>query len=222
MPLQTGIFKPLDRQFYQASAKVVAPRLLGHWLLRQTSAGLVGGPIVETEAYLEGDPACHAFVGETKRNRVLWGPPGNAYVYLIYGFYNCFNAVCLPEGRAEAVLIRAVDVQSGADWMKTKRPVEKITDLTSGPGKLCVAMDIDRTLDGIDLCDANSPIFIAENPALRTYRRKSGPMITTTRIGLTQAADLPLRYYLDKSAFVSRKLKRPRKQILPAEIASVP
>jgi DNA-3-methyladenine glycosylase len=200
--------KPLPREFYEPSAKVVAPRLLGHWLIRRTREGYAGGHIIETEAYVKGDPACHAYVGMTNRNRVMWGEPGRAYVYLIYGFYFCFNTVCRPHGQAEAVLVRAVDVTFGRDWMQLNRPVPQETQLTSGPGKLCVAMKIDRSLDGADLCDASSEIFVAENPDVRAFRRAQGPMITTTRIGLTQAADWPLRYYLEKSSFVSKRERR--------------
>jgi DNA-3-methyladenine glycosylase len=207
-------FKPLPRSFYEPSAKVVAPRLLGHWLIRRTPGGFAGGRIVETEAYVKNDPACHAFVGVTNRNRIMWGEPGRAYVYLIYGFYYCFNTVCRPHGDAEAVLVCAVDVVFGGEWMKMNRPVTQEAQLTSGPGKLCVAMKIDRSLDGADLCDAESPVFVAENRELRSFRRKFGPVITTTRIGLTQAADWPLRYYLEKSAFVSRKIRVPAAQTL--------
>lgn len=204
------MFKPLPPEFYEPSARVVAPRLLGHWLIRRTSDGFCGGPIVETEAYIQNDPACHAFRGLTKRNRVMWGSPGHAYVYLIYGFYYCFNTVCRPHGEAEAVLVRAVEAHWGIDWMKHRRPVEKEPQLTSGPGKLCVAMHIERELDGADLCSPDSPIFVAENPEVKRFRRASGPMITTTRIGINVGADLLLRYYLDKSAFVSRKVRRPK------------
>jgi DNA-3-methyladenine glycosylase len=200
-------FTPLPRSFYFPSAKVVAPRLLGHYLLRRTPQGLAGGPIVEAEAYITNDPGCHAFVGLTNRNRAMFGPPGHAYVYLIYGFYHCFNAVCAREHIGEAVLIRAIEAQFEIPWMRVNRPVEKDTALTSGPGKLCVALDIDRALDTADLCDANSPVFIAENPEVKSFRRRLGPRITTTRIGLTQAADWPLRFYLANSAFVSRKIR---------------
>jgi DNA-3-methyladenine glycosylase len=202
---------PLPRSFYEPSAKIVAPRLLGHFLVRRTPRGLCGGEIVETEAYIKGDPACHAFVGQTARNKVMWGHPGHAYVYLIYGFYFCFNTVCRPEGEAEAVLVRAVEPKWGAPWMRLNRPAEKDTALTSGPGKLCVAMKIDRSLDGANLCDPNSELFVAENPELRKFRRQSGPIVTTTRIGLTQAADWPFRFYLEKSPFVSKKVRlRPK------------
>lgn len=201
------MFTPLPREFYQPSARVVAPRLLGHWLIRQTPDGPCGGPIVETEAYLHDDPACHAFAGPSNRNRTMFGHPGHAYVYLIYGVYYCFNTVCQPHGRGEAVLVRAVEPAFGVDWMKRQRPVLNETALTSGPGKLCAAMKIDRTLDGFDLCSADSPIFVAENPSLARARRQLGPRVTATRIGLTKAADWPLRYYLECSRYISKRVR---------------
>ena len=197
-------FRPLPRGFYEPSANVVAPALLGHWLVRNTPYGPCGGPIVETEAYLVGDPACHGAPGPTARNRVMFGLPGHGYVYLIYGSYFCMNAVCRPPGFAEAVLIRAVEVAVGEELMRQRRQVIAARDLTNGPGKLCLAMDIDRRLDGVDLCDAQSPLFIARNPALAKFRKEFGPVVTTTRIGLTKAAHLPLRFYLAGSAFVSK------------------
>ncbi len=198
-------FRPLTRRFYEPSAEVVAKALLGHWLIRNTTNGLCGGVIVETEAYMVGDPACHGTPGPTARNQAMFGAPGHAYVYLIYGYYFCMNAVCQPRGVAEAVLIRAVEVVLGEDYMRRRRPVDATRDLTSGPGKLCLAMAIDRGLDGVDLCDAGSPLFIARNPAVAQFRRDRGPVVIATRIGLTKAADLPLRFYLEGSAFVSQQ-----------------
>jgi DNA-3-methyladenine glycosylase len=203
-------FEPLPRSFYLPSAEVVAPRLLGHWLVRRTAKGLMAGRIVETEAYLIGDPACHGYVGETARNRVMYGPPGFGYVYLIYGYYYCFNTVCLTKGSAEAVLVRAVEAEVGDDLMQKNRPAKATKDLTNGPGKLCDAMEITRELDGADLCSAESAVFIARNEELEQFLKERGPMITTTRIGLTKAADLPLRYYLDGSKFVSKRIAKSR------------
>ena len=196
-------WRVLPREFFEPSAKVVAPRLLGHWLVRRTAEGFAGGPIVEAEAYITNDPGCHAFVGPTNRNRSMFGPPGRAYIYLIYGFYHCFNTVCRAEGVGEAVLVRAIEAEFEVEWMRGNRPVEKATQLTSGPGKICVALKMDRSLDGADLCDAGSEVFVAENPEVKKFRRRFGPVVTTTRIGLTQAADWPLRFYLEKSGFVS-------------------
>jgi DNA-3-methyladenine glycosylase len=199
-----AMLEPLPRSFYEPSADLVARQLLGRWLIRRTKHGLAGGPIVETEAYVAGDPASHAFVGETSRNRVMWGPPGHAYVYLIYGFYFCVNAVCQPSGLAEAVLIRAIAPTIGREYMLDHRPVGNLHALTSGPGKLCTALHITRQLDGADLCDRRSPLFIAEHPDLDAFLTDSGPVVTTKRIGITKAADLPLRFVLEQSAFSSR------------------
>ncbi len=196
---------PLPRSFYEPTADVVAPRLLGHFLIRNTPAGPCGGAIVETEAYVAGDPAAHSFVGETARNRVMFGPPGHAYVYFIYGNHYCINAVCRPKGCAEAVLIRAIEVEFGEALMRAWRHVKSMPELTNGPAKLCEALDIDRRFDGADLCAADSPVFIARNPEVNKFRRERGPMVTTTRVGITKAAERPLRFYLAGSPFVSRK-----------------
>ena len=206
-------FVPLPRKFYEPSAEVVAPLLLGHWLIRNTPDGPCGGPIIETEAYVTNDPACHAAPGKTKRNRAMWEEPGHSYVYLIYGFHFCFNAVCCPEGIAEAVLIRAIEPAVGENFMHQQRPVAKLHNLTNGPAKLCSAMNIERDLDGVDLCDAKSPLFIARNPTIELFHKRRGPMVTTTRIGITKAAESPLRFYLDGSPFVSKR-SNPRHRAL--------
>ncbi len=200
-------FAPLPQKFYEPSAEIVAPLLLGHWLIRNTPDGPSGGPIVETEAYLSNDDACHAARGETKRNRAMWGVPGHSYVYLIYGYHFCFNAVCRPAGVAEAVLIRAIEPAIGENFMRQQRPVAVGCNLTNGPAKLCSAMNIERVFDGINLCDAGSPVFIAQNRDLKSFLEERGKIIQTTRIGITKAAELPLRFYLDGSPFVSRRAK---------------
>jgi DNA-3-methyladenine glycosylase len=197
-------FAPLPISFYLPSAKAVAPQLLGHWLIRQNRDGPCGGPIVETEAYLRDDPACHGAPGLTSRNRVLFGAPGHAYVYFIYGCHFCVNAVCRPVGIAEAVLIRALEPQFGLDLMRRQRPVPP-SHLSNGPGKLCEAMKIDRGLDGADLCGRDSAILIAQNPDAEIFRKQQGPIVTTQRIGITRAVALPLRFYLAGSPFVSRR-----------------
>ena len=199
-------FTPLARDFYEPSAKVVAPLLLGQYLLRRTEKGICGGEIVETEAYLTDDPACHAYKRETPRNRAMWGQEGRAYVYLIYGYHFCFNAVCRPKGIAEAVLIRAIEPTFGIGILKENRPTLRERDLTNGPAKFCAAMQIDRTLDGVDLCDSAGPLFIANNPQRDEFLEQNTPLITTTRIGITQAADWPLRFYLGGSAYISKRV----------------
>ena len=199
-------FTPLPRSFYKPSAEVVARRLLGHWLIRNSPVGSCGGPIVEVEAYLSDDPACHAAVGPTGRNRVMFGAPGHAYVYFIYGCHFCINAVCRPAGVAEAVLIRAVEPLFGEDIMRSRRRVGSQLALTNGPAKLCEAMGIDFMVAASNLCDAGSALFIARNPSLDEFRKQRGPVITTARIGITRAAALPLRFYFSQSPFVSRGL----------------
>src|SRR5436190_22795110 len=129
---------PLPRSFFQPSARVVAPKLLGHWLLRRAPDGSwAGGEIVETEAYLADDPASHGFRGETARNRSMFGPFGRAYVYFIYGNHYCVNAVCRPQGCAEAVLVRAITACLGEASMRARRPVADVHQLSSGPAILC-------------------------------------------------------------------------------------
>ncbi len=201
----------LPRSFYAPSAQIVAPTLLGHTLLRRTPHGICGGEIVETEAYLVDDPACHAYVRETARNRTMWGEAGSAYVFQIYGAYFCLNPVCCASGIAEAVLIRAIRPSVQPEIMRRYREVKKTRDLCSGPGKMCQALDIDRALDGSDLCDANGPLWIAKNIVRDKWVEENGPIITCPRIGLTRAADWPLRFYLDKDENVSRRMAKIRK-----------
>jgi DNA-3-methyladenine glycosylase len=199
-------FTPLPRKFYQPSADVVALQLLGHWLIRRTKTGFAGGPIVETEAYLRADPACHGYPGCTERNRPMWGPPGFSYVYFIYGNHFCFNAVCESPGIAEAVLVRALEPTFGADLMQKNRPTDALVKLSNGPAKLCQALEIDRRLNAIDLCLSSSPVFIARNATRKKFLEDRGPVVTTTRVGISRAADLPLRFFLPGSPFVSRRL----------------
>src|SRR5436190_8507268 len=197
---------PLPFSFYEPSAELVAPQLLGHFLLRRAPDGTwAGGAIVEAEAYLANDPACHGFRRETARNRSMYGPPGRAYVYFIYGNYFCFNAVCARPGMAEAVLIRAIEPAFGEAWMRRNRPVPGPRELTSGPAKLCLALRIERACDGADLCSLRSALIIAENPGAKEFLRTRGQVVTTTRIGLSVAEHLPLRFYLEGSELVSRR-----------------
>ena len=200
-----GSLIPLPAEFYEPSASAVAPLLLGHWLVRRTPTGPSGGIIVETEAYLANDPACHGYQRETPRTRPMYGPPGRAYVYFIYGNHWCFNAVCCPAGTAEAVLVRAIEPSFGEAWMQANRQVASAPELTNGPAKFCAALQIDRKLDAADLCDRESPVFIAKNPGRDRLLTELGPLITTTRVGITKAAELPLRFYLGGSRYVSRR-----------------
>ncbi|MEO6908540.1 MAG: DNA-3-methyladenine glycosylase [Abditibacteriaceae bacterium] len=202
-------FDLFSREFYEDSASVVAPELLGHYLLRRINDKWCGGIIAETEAYVKDDPACHAYIGgktlHTPRVKVLWGRPGHAYVYVIYGMYHCFNVACCPEGMAEAVLVRAIVPTHNLETMQRLRPVSKSRQLTNGPGKLCKAMSMDRDLDGEDLCDLKSEVIIAKNSNREFLVAELGSIAIGPRIGLKVAADWPLRFGLRNSEFLSRK-----------------
>ena len=160
--------------------------------------GGVSGRIVETEAYHDSEPACHAYVGRTRRTEVLFGPPGRAYVYRSYGIHALLNVVVEPEGVGAAVLLRALEPLDGVELMRMRRGLERQEDLCSGPGKLTQALAIDLELNGSDLI--GGPIRLA--PPDRSADRV--PMAVGTRVGITKAADLPWRFCEAESRFVSR------------------
>ncbi len=192
----------LPASWYDRDTRVVARELLGAVLECRTGAGVASGRIVETEAYLGGDdPACHAAVGLTERNRHLHGPPGIAYVYRIYGAHWCFNAVTEPEGKGSAVLVRALEPVAGVELMRHRRPVaRKDTDLTSGPGKLCAALGIDGSHDGLRL--QRPPLVIRAGLPV-----PDEAVEVTPRVGITRAADWPLRFLVRDNPHVSRTPK---------------
>jgi DNA-3-methyladenine glycosylase len=161
--------------------------------------GPTAGLIVETEAYLGGDDlAAHSSRGITDRTRVIFGPPGHAYVYFIYGMYECLNLVCEPPGQPGCVLIRALEPVAGLDLMHQRRPAaRKPEQLASGPGKLTLALGITRALNGADVTRG---VLVVREPT--EVRRVD--IAVTPRIGITQAADLPLRFIVRHSPFVSR------------------
>ncbi len=177
-----------------------ARKLLGRYLCRESQEGLVAGIIVETEAYLsEGDPACHAAKGKTSRNAAMFGPPGTAYIYFIYGNYFCFNVVTGPVGRGEAVLIRAVEPVEGLDLMQKRRGKQHpVNNLTSGPGKLCQAFAIDKSLYGHDL--SLKPLYLKDNPGIPVAL----PVKKTPRIGVSSAKNICLRFIIEGNRFLSR------------------
>jgi DNA-3-methyladenine glycosylase len=192
-------FKPLSASFYSRDTVTVARELLGAVMVHETAEGPAAGRIVETEAYLHDDAACHASRGQTPRTTVMFGPPGHAYIYLIYGMYHCFNVVTAPRGIGEAVLIRALEPLEGIPLMARRRGKDRLRDLCSGPGKLVLAMGIGMTGNGADL--RRGPLYIAA-PA---KKEPLGNIKVTTRIGITLDAHLPLRFHLEGSAYISRK-----------------
>ncbi|MDF1506040.1 DNA-3-methyladenine glycosylase, partial [Roseisolibacter sp. H3M3-2] len=200
---------PFPPGWYDRDPRLVARALLGAVLECRTPQGIASGRIVETEAYLgPHDPACHAVAGRTARTWHLHGPPGVAYVYRIYGMHWCVNAVTLPEGVGSAVLLRALEPIDGVALMRARRPnVVRDRDLANGPGKLCTALGIDGRLDGVPL--DGSARDAAGNDAGALTLRAGAPVpddavVATPRIGITRAADWPLRYLLAGSAHVSR------------------
>lgn len=184
----------LDREFFARSVHQVAPDLIGCTLL----ADGVGGPIVEVEAYDHEDPASHGFRGETARNRSMFGPPGHAYVYRSYGIHWCLNLVCEEEGVAAAVLLRALEPAHGVEEMRARRDLDELRLLCSGPGRLCQALAVTGEHDGLPL----------DRPPFELRARKGEPeVVTGPRVGITQAADLPWRYGLAGSPYLSRNFR---------------
>jgi DNA-3-methyladenine glycosylase len=180
--------------WYDRPVVEVARDLIGCVVSHEGCAGV----IVETEAYHHSEPACHAYVGLTERTRVLFGAPGRAYVYRSYGIHACLNAVCEPPGVGAAVLIRALEPVEGVELMQTRRGVERIENLCSGPGKLTQALGVSLSENGGDLW--RGPIVVSGRPA--AWREV--PVLTDRRIGITKAVELPWRFCAGGSRFLSR------------------
>ena len=193
--LVAGGIEPLARAFYERPATEVARTLLGKVLVH----GRTAGRIVEVEAYLGlMDRAAHAWHGITARTRVLFGPPGHAYVYFVYGMYDCLNVVAEPEGAAGCVLIRALQPLAGVALMRRRRQgVSRLEDLASGPGKLTIAMGITRRHNGADL--TGGPLTIRGIAAAEEFS-----LDVTPRVGISHAKDWPLRFVVAGSRFLSR------------------
>jgi DNA-3-methyladenine glycosylase len=213
----------LERAFFEVRPERVARRLLGKVLARRGRSGWLAGRIVEVEAYLgpherTPDPAAHSHRGPTPRNQVLFGPAGHAYVYFIYGMHSCMNVSCEGVGHGGGVLIRALEPLIGIEQMARNRGLSgfppfsqktrkgwgtdaacgKLKELTSGPGRLCEALGITRSADnGLDLVDPRSPL------QMRDDGTRAGRVLVTVRIGIRQAADLPLRFAIAGNAYVS-------------------
>ncbi len=184
---------PFPASFYLQDTRTVAQLLLGQKIVRRLPTGeALSGLIVETEAYLHDDPACHAYRGRTNRNATMFGPPGHAYVYFTYGMHFMLNFVCAPEGVAEAVLVRALEPFDGIDAMRLHRGgMPDTRQLTNGPGKLAQALGLSRERDnGLDVTNPDSDLIVVPNilPPFET--------VETTRIGISRGAELPWRYYI--------------------------
>ncbi len=216
----------LPREFYNRDPVVVARELLGKLLIRREGRKLLAGRIVEDEAYLgANDPAAHAFSGRTPRNAVLFGPPGYAYVYFIYGNHYCLNVSCMPEGVGEGVLFRAMEPVAGFEDMVKARGLDfptlpptpgartghqvslwrpsQLRLISSGPGRMAEAMDITRERDnGKDLTSRRSDLWFADDG----YRPEK--IVATPRIGITKAVDEPLRFVVAGNSYVSGKRAR--------------
>jgi len=195
---------PLAREFYTRDPRHVSRNLLGKVLVRRQGRKLLAARVVEVEAYLGiDDPAAHSAAGRTARNAVLFGPPGHSYVYFIYGNHYCFNVSCLPDGQAGGVLFRALEPLLGIEAMAKARGVSieepgDLRKLTSGPGRLAEALGITRPRDNDkDLTSLKSDLWVADDG----YRPRR--VAVTPRIGITKAADRPLRYLITENRFVS-------------------
>ena len=184
----------LPRDFYMHPTVAVARGLLGKVMVHGPAAGI----IVETEAYLGGDDlASHSARGVTDRTRVIFGPPGHAYVYLVYGMYECLNLVAEPEGKPGCVLLRALEPVAGLETMRRRRPAaRRDRDLTSGPGKLTLALGITRAQNGADVTRG---ALVVREPA----ERRRFEVAVTPRIGIRHCADWPLRFVIRGNPFVS-------------------
>jgi DNA-3-methyladenine glycosylase len=190
--------RSLSRAFFARSTIEVAQDLLGKLIVHKLNGCTLAGKIVEVEAYLgANDQAAHSARGVTARTKVLFGPPGHAYVYFIYGMYECLNLVCEPDGVAGGVLIRALEPVAGIAEMQRRRPgARRLRDLTSGPGKLTLAMGITRAHYGRDVTRGDLQV--------RAFADASPPeVVATTRIGIAVSQDLPLRFHIKDNEFVS-------------------
>jgi DNA-3-methyladenine glycosylase len=183
--------------FLNQSAELVAPRLLGCLLVRELQGHTLIGRIVETEAYDQTDLASHSYMGKTERTAVMFGPAGFLYVYFTYGMHYCCNVVVGTEGEGAAVLIRGIEPVEGREFMQAHRGNQRGHNITNGPAKLCQALRIDTSMNGHSLLEG--PLRIIEQPPL-----SKNSIVQTTRIGISQAIDVPWRFYEKGNPFVSK------------------
>jgi len=198
--------EPLSHDFYFGDVEDVARAMLGKQLVRVTANGMTAGRIVEVEAYLSRqDPANHGHRGQTRRNATMFGTGGHAYVYSIHARY-CLNAVTEPEGVPCAVLIRAVEPLEGLDLMRERRRRTNVLDLARGPARLCEAFGIDRSLDGWDLTRGEE-LWLADEDGTTV---NAANIAVAQRVGVSAGADLPLRFFMADSRFVSKRPRQPK------------
>jgi DNA-3-methyladenine glycosylase len=198
----------IPRDFFARLSVPVAPDLLGCVLEHQTEAGLVSVELTEVEAYAgASDPASHAYRGKTARNAVMFGPPGHAYVYFTYGMYFCVNLVCLGNGSASAVLLRAGRIIEGEELARSRRTRGRAAipfrDLARGPARLCQALDIDLSQDGTDVCVPESPLRMRWPEASTTARSAQRKVASGPRVGISRAAEVPWRFWWEGDPTVS-------------------
>jgi DNA-3-methyladenine glycosylase len=202
-------FEPVERSRLAGRGLEVAPLLLGAVVVSDLGNATVAVRLTEVEAY-EGadDPASHAYRGPTARNAVMFGPPGHLYTYFTYGMHWCANVVCGQEGVATAVLLRAGDVVVGAETARERRPAaRRDTDLARGPARLAGCLGLDAAANGLDLCDPDSPVRLADVPGRPPQDVRVGP-----RVGISRAAERPWRFWFDGASSVSDyKPHRPRR-----------
>lgn len=193
----------LERNFFARDTLEVTRDLLGRCLVRILDGERLAGRIVETEAYVgEQDEASHASPGLTRRNASMYGPPGHAYVYLIYGMYHCFNIVTEPRGFPAAVLIRALEPFEGMGTMRRLRDGRPDEQLTSGPGRLSQAMAIDLRFNGVDLCSPEATLFLEAGDPVLDPSVATGPRVNVR--GDDAAVTAPWRFYVKGNPYVSR------------------
>ena len=186
---------PLSPTFFQQKPLIVARHLLGQWLVRRVDGALIAGRIVEAEAYGgPDDSTSHAFRGSGGRARGMFGPVGRAYIYLIYGMHTCLNVVAHEAGEVGAVLIRALAPETGVEGMRLRRGGVAPHLLASGPGRLCKALAIERVLDGVDLCRAESPLFLAAGADVPDDTVIAGPRVGV--VGRPEDIAWPGRLYI--------------------------
>lgn len=189
--------KRIPRSFFKRNTLIVAQDLLGKYLVRNCNNRKLIGKIVETEAYMDSnDPACHASKGKTPRNEIMFKEAGYLYIYLIYGMYYCLNIVTEEEGKPCAVLIRALEPIAGISQMMENRKIQKIKDLTNGPGKFCQALNINKGHNGIDI--SGDEIYLTEG------KTEEFEIVKAPRIGIKVGVENLWRFYIKGNPFVSK------------------